>query len=118
MSTDFERERAVMKDLVAKSRAARDEAIQRVDDHADTDWKEVALEAVYQTCLNRDEFISDDVWLFADIPNTRDNRAFGPVMRRAASKGWCRKSDKVRPATRGHMRPMPVWISLLRGPTL
>jgi hypothetical protein len=94
-----------------RARAGRDEALQRVDDHADPDWKDVALEAVYATARARPEFISDDVWLVGELPRTREDRALGPVFLRAVRNGWIVKTDRVRPSVRSHLSGKPIWVS-------
>lgn len=97
------------------ARNERDVAIERVDAAADEQWREDALAAVWRTACMRDEFISDDVWAVGILERTREDRALGPVMRRAARMGWCVKTDRVRPSVRSHLSGKPVWRSLLRG---
>lgn len=91
----------------------RAQAIQHVDEHADPDWKDQALAAVRQVCESRADFHVDDIWTLTDLPSTREDRALGPVMLRAARLGWCRKTDRVRPSARSHGSGKPVWESLL-----
>jgi hypothetical protein len=102
-----------MSDQLTLAAAARDDAVQRVDDHADVDWKDQALDAVRRTCEQRAEFISDDIWEVGNLPSTREDRALGAVMRKAARNGWCIKTDRVRPSVRSHLSGKPVWSSLL-----
>lgn len=90
----------------------RDVALQRVDDAADVDWKELALEAVRITAVRLPEFISDDVWA-TGLPRTREDRALGPVFLRASRLGYCQKTDRVRPSVRSHLSGKPVWRSLI-----
>jgi hypothetical protein len=91
---------------------ARLEALAAVDDHAEPEWKDEALEAVYRTAVRLPEFISDDVW-DSGLPRTREDRALGPVFMRAARLGWMRKTDRVRPSVRSHLSGKPVWRSLI-----
>ena len=91
----------------------RDEAMQRVDEAAEPDWKALADEAIRQTCLTRPEFFVDDVWEVGNLPQTREDRALGPRMRAAAKAGWCVRTDRTRPSVRSHGSPKPVWRSLL-----
>jgi hypothetical protein len=100
---------------IAEARKARDEAIAAVDEHADDEWKDRALEAVRRTALVLDEFISDDIWTTAGLDRPRESRAMGPVLRRAAALGYIEKTGKALPSAQGHLRPVHVWRSLLRG---
>jgi hypothetical protein len=47
---------------------------------------------------------------------TREDRALGPIMQKAARLGWCIKTDRVRPSRRSRMSGKPVWKSLLYKP--
>ena len=93
--------------------AARDRALRKVDEHADVAWKERALAAVRRTCELREDWISDDVWSVGGLESTREDRALGPIIRRAAGLGWCRKTDRVRPSVRSRGSGKPVWTSLV-----
>jgi hypothetical protein len=99
--------------LILTVAAARDDAMQRVDEHADPDWKTLALAAIRKTCEQRAEFHVDDVWTIGDLPRTREDRALGPQMLKAARLGWCVKTDRVRPSVRSHLSGKPVWRSRL-----
>lgn len=102
--------------LFEQAAAARDAALAQVDEHADPDWKTLALEAVRQTALARAEFISDDVWALNQLEPPHEARALGPVFRRAATLGYCQKTDRVRPSVRSHLSGKPVWRSLIVRP--
>lgn len=93
--------------------AARDVQLARVDEHADQDWKQQALNAVHRVCELRPDFHVDDIWSLTDLPSTREDRALGPVMLTAARRGWCVKTDRVRPSARSHGSGKPVWRSLI-----
>jgi hypothetical protein len=106
-----------------KARAAvgkknADRAIVRVDRNADDEWKAAALHAVKLVASRQGVFTTDDVWDV--IPRgyaTPENRAMGPVMRKAESEGWCRPRGDFVPARRegNHQRPLRVWSSLILG---
>jgi hypothetical protein len=96
-----------------QARVERDMALGQVDDHADDGWKELADAAIYATAQRYREFISDDVWWYAELPKTREDRALGPRMLMAARKGWIVKTDRVRPSIRSHASGKPVWRSLI-----
>lgn len=87
-------------------------AIKRVDENADDEWKQTALEAVRRTCEQLPEFISDDIW-DQGLDSTREDRALGPILMKAKKEGWCVKTDRLRPSVRSHLSGKPVWKSLL-----
>ncbi len=91
----------------------RDVALDRVEAAASARWKEEALEAIFVTCCGRQTFISDDIWEAGSLPSTREDRALGPVMLRAARLGWCQKTQTARPSVRSHLSGKPIWESLL-----
>ena len=93
------------------TRAQAREAIQRVEEHADPDWKTDAYEAIRRTCERMPEFISDDVWTVGGLTGTREDRALGPVFLRAKRDGLCVKTDRVRPSVRSHAAGKPIWVS-------
>lgn len=105
-------------DLAAK-RAAKRQNARRGRDQAlasvagDAVWQKQALDAIRKTCEARPDFISDDVWEVGDLDSTVEDRALGPVMRRAARNGWCERTDRTRPSVRSHLSGKPVWKSLI-----
>ncbi len=97
-------------------RLARDQAVERVDEHADPDWKVKVLKVIYELVLRRLDLISDDVWdALGGEPSPRERRAMGPMMQVAAKKGWIEPTEQMRQAHRGvnHARPQRVWRSLI-----
>lgn len=100
-------------DLFRAAREGRDEGMKRVYDHADPEWKRLALEAVKRTCEQLDDFISDDVWTVGQCPESNKARALGPIIKQASVLGWAVKTDRVRPSVRSHLSGKPVWKSLL-----
>lgn len=101
-----------------KAARARDEAIERVDEHADQDWKVEARQAVLHAAAHRAEFTTDYVWWLLDqreVLPPHEPRALGAIMRKAAREGLIQRSDRVvesvRPAN--HRRPIAVWRSLI-----
>jgi hypothetical protein len=89
--------------------AERDEAMTRVDDAADEDWKSAADAAILATAIsNPDGFTTDDVWN-GGLAATRENRALGPRITAAARRGRIEKTGEYRPSTRRHATPLPVW---------
>lgn len=105
-----------MNPTMAGAIAARDTALRNVEENADEQWKEQALAAVRRTCEALPEWISDDVWAIGGLESTREDRALGAVIRKAARLGWCVKTDRVRPSVRSHGSGKSVWRSRLYQP--
>lgn len=103
--------------MAAAGRTARDEALERVDKHADRSWKEVALDVVRHLAATRETFTTDDVWreLEKHSVSTHEPRAIGAVMRSCASSGMIRNTKRAVESTREecHRRPVTIWESLL-----
>ena len=97
---------------VAKARRERDRALRLVEEHADPDWKDEALEAVRRTAQRMPHFHVDSVWE-AGLSGTVENRALGAVLQRAARLGWIERTNEVRPSVRSHLSPKPLWRSLI-----
>ena len=92
----------------------RDEAINRVEEHARVSWKGAALAAVWKLAVSRESLTDDDVW--AAIPEgvtTHEHRALGGTLRAAAGRGWIEVTPvhvkSQRPEC--HRRPIPIWRS-------
>jgi hypothetical protein len=101
--------------------ANKADAMQRVWDHANDHWKQLAYEAVQQLARTRQWFTTDDVWqvLATSDAATHEHRAMGAVMRRAAKAGLIAKTDRVLPTTRpcANCRPVAIWHSALASTT-
>ena len=95
-----------------------DEAIQRGLEHADTEWKDMALRCLKAVCLEKERFTMNDVrWLIdASLIKTHDKRAIGGVMRKAKTMGWINSTGEFIRSKIGHGIPMTVWRSLLYKP--
>lgn len=82
-------------------------------------WIEDCLPCVIDIANEVDEFTTDRVeWQLgkAGIAAPKEKRAFGALMRRAASCGYIEKTDRthisVMPSN--HRRPKSIWRSLIR----
>lgn len=97
---------------------AAEEAIERVEEHANPDWKQAAFEAVERVAREKPYFTTDHVWaaLYREDTATHEPRAMGAIMRQAQAAGICRKAA-VLPQKSAlascHRRPKQVWQSLL-----
>lgn len=102
------------------AQAATDKAIERVEAHADADWKAAAFEAVVWLAERRAELTTDGVWAALDRLDpdaaTHERRAMGPIMRQAVREGVIEATDRyhisVRPECHGN--PKRVWRSLIQ----
>lgn len=96
----------------------RNDAIDRGEINAKTEWKSLALHAIQQLCYTRREFTADDIWKKIDGcgVTTHDRRALGGVMRKAVNEKWCRNTMRYVPSKRRHASPIPVWESLIYEP--
>jgi hypothetical protein len=106
----------------AASKAAKKEAMDRVEANADPAWQRLLLKLVYLTCESRRRFTADQPALLYERmpepkPTTHEKRAMGSVMRRAAKLGWCRLVEDVagKPSVRRklHHSPKAIWESLI-----
>tara|TARA_R110000824_G_scaffold93279_2_gene225722 strand:+ start:492 stop:899 length:408 start_codon:yes stop_codon:yes gene_type:complete len=97
----------------AQSKAAKVEAVNRVERNADEEWMEVAFKVVVALSRARAEFTTDSVWRRLDSA-PHEPRAMGAVMRRAARAGLCVKTDRVVESKKisNHRRPIAIWRSL------
>ena len=96
-----------------EARRGMEEGMDRVSVAADPAWTAQAMEAVHETCLQLNEFISDDVWRIGNLPNTRENRALGPILTKAKRLGWCQQTGRSRASIRSHLSGKPIWVSMI-----
>jgi hypothetical protein len=68
-------------------------AIERVDEHADDDWKDAADRALHGLALRLPTLTPDDLWDVIDRP--REPRASGPVFLRARRAGWIEPTGEL-----------------------
>lgn len=115
LSPQDEQQQPNLLDLIV---AAREEAINRVDAHADPEWKDVAYLTAVRVARQKRFFVSEDVWdaLSGDV-RTHEPRAMGAVMRRLRKERIVEPTDQFVTSTSplGHGRPSRVWRSLLDG---
>lgn len=97
---------------------ARDEAINKAENNANPHWKQAAEMAIRSIAVDRNEFTSDDVWLWLHdmaIEMPHEPRALGAMMVRASRQGLIKTTDRVRQSERPecHARPIRIWRSLI-----
>jgi len=107
-------------ELERESHKRTAEAIQRVDDHADEEWKRAADDAIVYVARRAATFTADDVWWRLDeleIASPREPRALGARMQAAARSGIATNTQRVvksrRPETHGSW--VAEWASNLAG---
>ena len=93
---------------------ARDAAMNRAEIGSGEHWQDLAftkLLLILDSLEVGDKFMSEQVrtWAYLDgLDEPEDNRAWGPVINRAAREKLIVKVGYA-PAVTGHCRPMPVW---------
>jgi hypothetical protein len=103
--------------MLAPGRYADDEteaAIQRVQQHADPNWRNEAQEAVAHCARTMRHFTSDDVHdAMSQEFRTHEPRAMGAVMRWGVGQGLIRHSGRQVKTKRAqsHRSPRTVWES-------
>lgn len=99
---------------------SRTDALQRVDDHADPDWRDVAYQCVVAVAKRCAMFTTDEVLdeLSHYNVSTHEGRALGPVMMRAQRNSVIVATDQFvnSEAVSRHKAPKRVWASLIIHP--
>lgn len=92
----------------------RDAAIEKVEAGADDEWLAKASAAVASLAAMRTPFTADDVWYRVEGSATRDPRALGAVILRAASAGKIRPTGCYIPSKipSRHARPVKEWVGV------
>lgn len=103
---------------LAAARIARDEALGRVDDHADERWMLAAENAIEHVAEQREQFTTDAVWHVLQqrgVPEPREKRAMGAAMQKAARRGRIERTNETKESVREacHARDIRVWRSLI-----
>lgn len=101
---------------ITAGEARRDEAIGRVEVHADAAWKRHVMKVIHGLATERSRFTTDDVWARLDPDHgTHEPRAMGAMMRQAAKAGIITPTDAYEQSARPecHARPVRVWESVI-----
>lgn len=105
-------------DQQAEADAARDAALQTVEEHAREDWLASAGKAIAQLALHPsgswNEFNTDDVWELLDswgVPSPHEPRAMGAAITIAAKAGVIAPTGVYRKSRRKecHAGPKMIW---------
>jgi len=96
---------------------SRTDALQRVDEHADPDWRDVAYQCVIAVARRCATFTTDQVIeeLSRYAVSTHEGRALGPVMMRAQRNSIIVSTNQFvnSEAVSRHRAPKRVWASLI-----
>jgi hypothetical protein len=89
-----------------------DEAIKRVDAHAQKKWQDEAAHVIWRLARSGETFTTDEVMttMEASENKTHDPRALGPIIRRAITKKVIHATGDYVKSTRRHSSPIPVYI--------
>jgi hypothetical protein len=101
---------------IAEATSNRDDGIRRASEHANSDWRWHAEQAVMRAARKLPELIADDVQL--EIPvevTTHEGRALGAVMLAAVKAGILEKTERFKASAnpRCHRNPRRIWRSLV-----
>lgn len=104
---------------MTEAREAREEAIERVTEHADAEWLGLAVRAIRYAAKHNDYFTTDDVWDLLEmykVQGPREPRAMAAAIRRAQAEGVIRRTSDYAASERkeSHARPKRVWASNIR----
>ena len=100
----------------ALAEVALSDSLQRVDDHADPSWRDVAYQCVIDVAGRLSEFTTDAVLselaLYPTV-STHEPRALGPVMMRASRDNVISATSRFvkSEAVSRHRAPKQVWRS-------
>jgi len=100
--------------------AITEDAIDRGYDASSKEWREMALEVVYNTCMTNRTFTANTFRkkLKESGIETHDNRAVGGLMQTAKSRKWCKPTGNSITSKVGHFSPLQVWESRIYCPSL
>ena len=104
--------------FMTKAKKLRDAALNQVEQNANQEWKDAALEIIHELSRHKvgQSITSDVVWLILSFehPNLKTHQpsAMGAIFRRAASLGYIHPSREFVQSERpsSHARPIRVWI--------
>jgi hypothetical protein len=99
---------------LAEARAARDKAIAQAVENAPDEWLAQANRAVLSVAWRLHEFTADDIWA-TGLPQPREPRALGGVLKALAKSGVIAKTGRFQSTARvrRHAAPVAIWRSLV-----
>jgi hypothetical protein len=96
-----------------KSKLARDEALDRVEDNAEAGWLAAAEAAIAAYALDHETLSADELW--PALPDCHEPRVLGAAMRRARKAGVIEPTPYFRCCSRQsrNAAPVRIWRSLI-----
>ena len=92
-------------------------AMEQVEENANEEFKRVAFKSIQTFALNKETITANDVWASLDLLGitTHDNRALGPIFKKAAKYGLIEKTNTTTKSNRcsRHCGDVRVWRSLV-----
>ena len=84
---------------------------------ADETWKQTAWDIAIETSMELEEWTTDDLWQ-RGLPDVKEPRALGGILRRLSRSGIIETTDRVRTSNRheqNHGRKLQIWRSNIFG---
>ena len=94
--------------------AERDEAMERADAHADTEWKTTVEAVILHIGRMRPTFTADDVWDYLEAHHkvsTHEPRALGPILTSLHKARIIHPTGGYKPSRRRHAAPIRIWTT-------
>ena len=92
------------------SEELKEEALERVEEHADPEWKKKVMEKIMDVCTKKREFCADDI----QVEGTHNNSALGAMIKKAEKMGICKSVGYTHSARKGrHSGILILWKSNL-----
>tara|TARA_B100000579_G_C22752570_1_gene814775 strand:- start:126 stop:500 length:375 start_codon:yes stop_codon:yes gene_type:complete len=105
-----------------KAEAGKENGMHRVDENANEEFRRVALKTILTYARNKPYITANDIWESLDLIGitTHDNRALGPLFKKAARNKWIEKTNQTMRSVRStrHSGDVRVWRSLIFGSTI
>ena len=101
----------------SKPEQLKEIAMEQVEENANEEFKRVALKSILSFATNKPYLTANDVWDSLDLLGitTHDNRALGPIFKKAAKDGLIEKTNTTTKSNRcsRHSGDVRVWKSLV-----
>jgi hypothetical protein len=101
----------------SKPEQLKEIAMEQVEENANAEFKRVALKSILSFAMNKPYLTANDVWDSLDLLGitTHDNRALGPIFKKAAKDGLIEKTNTTTKSNRcsRHCGDVRVWKSLV-----
>jgi hypothetical protein len=102
-----------MKDNGDDGSAGKRDGMNRAENHADEEWKQAVVDAIYMLAKGPSAFTTDEVWLaVGDDASTHEPRAMGPMIRNCVRAGMIVKAEGLQCSSLSacHRRPKQLWM--------